>query len=417
MKEAVEVSESERSDTLETETPSEAAAAAPVSAPDPTDTPEPMATPEPEPTATLEPTSTATPVPASTDTVSSTATQEPTLTVAPEPTLEATEVPTPVTTLEPTATQVPAPTASPGPTATQVSAPSAIPTSSLTPEPTALSVTPPPAEQNAVFESGYAHVEGAEEVCASPSGSAEVLGTLERDSVIYVIEGVSERWLKAVLAYEHQGEQIAEGYLREEAIVPEEDQTGTAAAIQSGRYVTCSAYGGITLPLVSFVKTPEEKDEADDTPQDDELAAPARLQHGQNMPEDAAMADAQALSTPLNPAETATVMLTDEDTQVTIDDVAADVRASISVVEADKEVLEAALNETGLTLRNAVCYDSTLWQGETQYQPTDALTVTLPVPLRWGERGVGKGAPGGVAGGRQGNGRGKGVQDKLGGGP
>lgn len=411
------MSESERSDTLETETPSEAAAAAPVSAPDPTDTPEPMATPEPEPTATLEPTSTATPVPASTDTVSSTATQEPTLTVAPEPTHEATEVPTPVTTLEPTATQVPAPTASPGPTATQVSAPSAIPTSSLTPEPTALSVTPPPAEQNAVFESGYAHVEGAEEVCASPSGSAEVLGTLERDSVIYVIEGVSERWLKAVLAYEHQGEQIAEGYLREEAIVPEEDQTGTVAAIQSGRYVTCSAYGGITLPLVSFVKTPEEKDEADDTPQDDELAAPARLQHGQNMPEDAAMADAQALSTPLNPAETATVMLTDEDTQVTIDDVPADVRASISVVEADKEVLEAALNETGLTLRNAVCYDSTLWQGETQYQPTDALTVTLPVPLRWGERGVGKGAPGGVAGGRQGNGRGKGVQDKLGGGP
>ena len=117
------------------------------------------------------------------------------------------------------------------------------------------------------------------------------------------------------------------------------------------------------------------------------MAAPARLQHGQNMPEDAAMADAQALSTPLNPAETATVMLTDEDTQVTIDDVPADVRASISVVEADKEVLEAALNETGLTLRNAVCYDSTLWQGETQYQPTDALTVTLPVPLRWGERG------------------------------
>ena len=219
-----------------------------------------------------------------------------------------------------------------------------------------------------------------------------MLGTLERDSVIYVIEGVSERWLKAVLAYEHQGEQIAEGYLREEAIVPEEDQTGTAAAIQSGRYVTCSAYGGIALPLVSFVKTLEEKDEADDTPQDDELAAPARLQHGQNMPEDAAMADAQALSTPLNPAETATVMLTDEDTQVTIDGVPADVRASISVVEADKEVLEAALNETGLTLRNAVCYDSTLWQGETQYQPTDALTVTLPVPLRWGGKGGGKGS-------------------------
>ena len=46
--------------------------------------------------------------------------------------------------------------------------------------------------------------------------------------------------------------------------------------------------------------------------------------------------------------------------------------------------LEAALSAAGLTLLDAICYDITLWQNEQEYQPTDAVSVTLPIPAEFG---------------------------------
>ena len=49
--------------------------------------------------------------------------------------------------------------------------------------------------------------------------------------------------MKVAFAFEHDSEQSLEGYLREDALIPESDQTATADAVQSGRHVMCGAYG------------------------------------------------------------------------------------------------------------------------------------------------------------------------------
>lgn len=143
-------------------------------------------------------------------------------------------------------------TESPDPTASVESAPTATP--EATAEPDNL-----PTEET--FDSGYAHVGGDESVYAAPSSSSEVLGILARDSVVYVAGRVSDHWMKVAFAFEHDGEQSLEGYLREDALIPESDQTATADAVQSGRHVMCGAYGGVALPIVSFAVSSAGKDE------------------------------------------------------------------------------------------------------------------------------------------------------------
>ena len=458
----------------------------PAPAPDPAPVEEPAAAeepstaaeepaPAPEPAPAEEPTAAEEPAPA----VEPTAAEEPadptqaptsTPTQAPTPTATATPTPIPTATATPTLTPTSATTVTPAPTAsaTPTLAPTATPTPTDAP-------TPSPTVENAVFESGYAHVDREERVYASPSGSSEVLGILARDAIVYVAGRVSERWMKVVFAFEREGEQIEEGYLREESLTPEADQAAAAAAIEAGRYVACGAYN-VSLPLVSFARPTAEADGDGDAAQDggqgpvmDESAIQEEINRegvisknsvnlrtgpsksydiasvrdqgdvvfvlrsltgedgalwycieyeartlyvmaefvtltpvetpGPSVPAqedsqveaeadepltDESLSGSDAPSDMLEPLLTGTAeaktILVDEDTQVVIDGVPADVTASIAVVAADEEALEAALNEAGLTLRDAVCYDITLWQNESEYQPSDGLTVTLPIP-------------------------------------
>lgn len=281
--------------------------------------------------------------------------------------------------------------------------------------------------------------------------------------------------MKVVFAFEREGEQIGEGYLREESLTSEADQAAAAAAIEAGRYVACGAYN-VSLPLVSFARPTAEADGDGDAAQDGgqgpamgEAAVQeeinregaisknsVNLRTGPSKSYDIASVRDQgdvvfvlrsltgedgalwycieyeartlyvmAEFVTLTPVETpgpsvpaqedsqveaeadepltdeslsggdapvdmlpllltgtaeAKATLVDGDTQVVIDGVPADVTASVAVVAADEEALEAALNEAGLTLRDAVCYDITLWQNDSEYQPSDKLSVTLPIP-------------------------------------
>lgn len=272
-------------------------------------------------------------------------------------------------------------TESPAPTASVESAPTA------TPEATAEADNLPTEE---TFDSGYAHVGGDESVYAAPSSSSEVLGILARDSVVYVAGRVSDHWMKVAFAFEHHSEQSLEGYLREDALIPESDQTATADAVQSGRHVMCGAYGGVALPIVSFAVSSAGKDEDHTAEPDDTQEAP---QNGQSRQDASIVGD---LPEPVNPVpsslaenqheagETAPFTLTDETTKVTVAGLPADVTATVAIVQTDEDVLEAALNAAGLTLLDAICYDITLWQNEQEYQPTNAVSVTLPIPAEFG---------------------------------
>ena len=241
------------------EEPTPAPEPAPVTAPalaeEPAPAPEPTATEKPaaaeEPTAAQEPAA-PTHAPTPTPTQAPTPTTTPTLT--PTPTVTATQTYTPM--VAPTSTTTPTPTTTPAATATPTPAATAAPTPS-----------PSPTVENAVFESGYAHVDREERVYASPSGSSEVLGVLARDAIVYVVEPASERWMNVVFAFEHEGEQIEEGYLREESLTSEADQAAAAAAIEAGRYVACGAYS-VPLPLVSFARPSAEADGDGDAAQD-----------------------------------------------------------------------------------------------------------------------------------------------------
>lgn len=229
-------------------------------------------------------------------------------------------------------------TESPAPTASVESAPTATP--EATAEPDNL-----PTEET--FDSGYAHVGGDESVYAAPSGSSEVLGILARDSVVYVAGRVSDHWMKVAFAFEHDSEQSLEGYLREDALIPESDQTATADAVQSGRHVMCGAYGGVALPIVLFSVSSTGKDEDHTAEPDDIQKAP---QNGEAR-QDASTGD---LPQPVNPVpsplaenqheagETAPFTLTDETTKVTVAGLPADVTATVAIVQTDEDVLEAA---------------------------------------------------------------------------
>lgn len=381
-----------------TATPAPTAAATPV--PAATETPAPAVTETPAPTApeTPAPTAVETPAPtvaetsspAATETPLPTATATPAPTVAETPRPVATEVPSPTVAVTPAPTEIltPAPTVTPAPMATESPAPTASVESAptATPEATAEPDNLPTEE---TFDSGYAHVGGDESVYAAPSGSSEVLGILARDSVVYVAGRVSDHWMKVAFAFEHDSEQSLEGYLREDALIPESDQTATADAVQSGRHVMCGAYGGVALPIVSFAVSSAGKD-------DDHTAEPDDTQEALQDRESRQDASIGDLPKPVNPVpsslaenqheagETSPFTLTDETTKVTVAGLPADVTATVAIVQTDEDVLEAALNAAGLTLLDAICYDITLWQNEQEYQPTNAVSVTLPIPAEFG---------------------------------
>ena len=382
-----------------TATPAPTAAATPVPAatetpsPAATETPAPAATETPAPAATETPApaATETPAPTAPETPAPTAVETPAPTVAETPRPVATEVPSSTAAATPTPTEIltPATTVTPAPMATESPAPTASVESAptATPEATAEADNLPTEE---TFDSGYAHVGGDESVYAAPSSSSEVLGILARDSVVYVAGRVSDHWMKVAFAFEHHSEQSLEGYLREDALIPESDQTATADAVQSGRHVMCGAYGGVALPIVSFAVSSAGKDEDHTAEPDDTQEAP---QNGQSRQDASIVGD---LPEPVNPVpsslaenqheagETAPFTLTDETTKVTVAGLPADVTATVAIVQTDEDVLEAALNAAGLTLLDAICYDITLWQNEQEYQPTNAVSVTLPIPAEFG---------------------------------
>ena len=304
-----------------TATPAPTAAATPV--PAATETPSLVATETPAPAATETPapTAAATSVPAATETPAPTAPATPAPTTAATPAPVATEVPSPTVAVTPAPTEIltPVPTVTPAPMATESPAPTASVESAptATPEATAEPDNLPTEE---TFDSGYAHVAGDESVYAAPSSSSEVLGILARDSVVYVAGRVSDHWMKVAFAFEHDGEQSLEGYLREDALIPESDQTATADAVQSGRHVMCGAYGGVALPIVSFAVSSAGKDEDHTAEPDDTQEAP---QNGESRQDASIVGD---LPEPVNPVpsplaenqheagETSPFTLTDETT-------------------------------------------------------------------------------------------------------
>ena len=256
--------------------------------------------------------------------------------------------------------------------------------------------TPSEVEAEA-FESGYARISSDGSVYASPSESSEVLGVLARDAVVYVVERVSDRWVKAVFACEQLIEQTAEGYLREDTLIPEADQTAAVSAIEAGRHVACAAYGGVILPLVDFVGILAEAGEGGDRAAAEEMhenhvlrleeALPAGdaeeasdLPPGASEKDDAYNAASNEQALFYDPPEgEAAASLTDEKTKVIIEGVPAGVTVSVAVVETDTQALETALKEAGLTLIDAVCYDIILWQNESEYQPQ----TCCPSPCRY----------------------------------
>ena len=204
--------------------------------------------------------------------------------------------------------------------------------------------------------------------------------------------------MEAVFACEQLVEQTAEGYLLEDTLIPEADQTAAVSAIEAGRHVACAAYGGVILPLVDFVGILAEAGEGGDRAAAEEMhenhalrpeeALPAGdaeeasdLPPGASEKDDAynAASNEQALFND-PPEGEAAASLTDEKTKVIIEGVPAGVTVSVAVVETDTQALETALKEAGLTLIDAVCYDIILWQNESEYQPTNMLSVTLPIP-------------------------------------
>ncbi|MCI6041557.1 MAG: SH3 domain-containing protein, partial [Clostridiales bacterium] len=411
----------------------EGEASAPAEEPPLTAAPAPTATPAP--TAAPSPTATAAPTaaPSPTDAPSPTAAPAPTATAAP------TDAPSPTATAAPT--DAPAPTATAAPTAapapTDAPAPTATAAPSATPEPDAPAQSPLPEGEEAGFESGYARLAADGSVHAAPSDASDALGVLARDSIVYVSERISQHWLKVVFAYEQDGMQMAQGYLREECLVPEADQAAAAAAILSGPYVTCEEYGGIALAPASWLPAEESREDGGQAPAADEpvihqeinregivdrnkvnlrtgpskkydIAAvrdqgdPVFVLHsltGEDgalwycirhnaevlyvMAEFVSLAPQEEATPAPSAAPESTVTLTHSGTNVSIDGVPPYVTASVAIVEADEGVLEAALNQSGLTLRDAVCYDITLWQDESEYQPAGSLAVTLPIPAEF----------------------------------
>src|SRR5699024_10327862 len=101
-------------------------------------------------------------------------------------------------------------------------------------------------------------------------------GSFEGDAVIYVIERVSDDWMKAAFAFAlEDGAQAGEGYVRASRLTPEADQEGAAASVAASAHVVYAEEGGVAVPVVNFLGAgtqPDGDEEGDGKAQDGDLS-------------------------------------------------------------------------------------------------------------------------------------------------